>query len=339
MRRIIHLTRKAISVILLLGLLPLSNIGAVSGTSTVSAANYPSLMAHISHGLGCFVSTYPDTTWKQVPCGSHDLIPATVGNGNDHPAENNTTHMSWVQGDFSSVSGITKETDSYWGSNFYTLQINSQIFTCTPSGGASTQCWEQFVFRNLPGTGNPSVIFIEYWLFDYTSINNVNNCPNTAPASGWNLLWDSGEQKGDCWGDTASINLPTESPTTKLGSLTFTGTSNISSSGHDSVQICDGSNCYSQSVSDAELQLYNYWTEAEFNVFGFGTPPSGSPSTAQFNHGSSLTAEIFAQDGSANALSPSCGSGGTTGEMNNLTLGTCHRQTPPLAHIYFTDSG
>src|ERR1700674_4106169 len=106
-------TRAAILVILPIGLLLFSNIGAAAGASSLSRADYASIMAqHPAPSNGCFVSTYPDTTWKEERFVSNELIQAQVRNGIDHPANNNTAHFGSVLGDFSSVSGITSETDS-----------------------------------------------------------------------------------------------------------------------------------------------------------------------------------------------------------------------------------
>src|SRR5436305_1108016 len=65
------------------------------------------------------------------------------------------------------------------------------------------------------------------------------------------------------------------------------------------------------------LSLSGAWNASEFNIIG-----DGGGSQAVFNRGASVTVEITATSGSTAA--PKCvANAGTTGETNNLTLGTC----------------
>lgn len=309
----------------------------VGATPSMTHAQYDNIMSHTSSpGAGCFESTYPNTTWDRVPCVSEKVIATNVGlSYGDNPADSGSTNIGYAQGIFSSVSGITSESDSSLGSGYYSLQINSQYFTCTPSSEHSTKCWEQFDFQNNPGSGSQSLLFIEYWLIDYTT-SSSGGCPSTAPYSGWMEVLDTSNPNGyyDCWGYTQQTSVPNEPATNSgLAALTDTGMANYLSSGNDEADLCDGSNCYTRSVSDSELSLYSYWNSAEFNVFGYG-----GGSQASFNSGTSITVGIYLEDQSANQLTPSCGSGSTTEETNNLSLGTCSVVSPPGGHITFSET-
>jgi hypothetical protein len=292
-------------------------------------------------GTGCWESTYPSATWEQVACVSEKVAPTNVGSSyGDNPANSGSTHIGYAQGIFSSVMGITSESDSSLGSGYYSLQINSQYFTCTPASGTqdtysggNTGCWEQFDFENNPGTGSQGLVYIEYWLLDYTT-QSTGGCPSTAPYSGWQPEVLGTNLKYDCWGYTKQIAVPNQPATnTGLAALIFTGMSNNLSSGNDEVDLCNGSYCYNWSVSDSELSLQNSWNSAEFNVFG------SSNSQANFNTPStSITVGIYLEDQSGNLLTPTCGTGSTTHETNDLSLGTCSTVNPPSAHITFTET-
>ena len=91
--------------------------------------------------------------------------------------------------------------------------------------------------------------------------------------------------------------------------------------GNDSVIFSYGSDSYSITGKDSVLDISSVWKEAEFNVVG-----NAGGSRADFNSGSSIEVTLGLSDGSAAA--PSClANGGTTGETNNLNLGTCSTWT------------
>ena len=77
------------------------------------------------------------------------------------------------------------------------------------------------------------------------------------------------------------------------------------------------------------------WTEAEFNVVG-----NAGGSRADFNRGASLTVKLAVTDGSTAA--PACSApsayDGTTGETNNLKLGSCSAAGGATPFIEFTES-
>lgn len=284
-------------------------------------------------GPGCWQTIYPNTKWVQMPCSQPDYsIVPTVGDGTDKFANSGSTNTAWAQGSFSSVSGITTESDSGnpcgnsngtgHCSDYYSLQINTNSFQCTVVH--SVTCWQQFVFLGVPTAGTIEVVY--YLPGYYTS---YTSCPSgfSQGPSGWT---------GDCISITSAAILHANNPTTRLGALTMLGSSNYGGDGYDLAQLCDGSECYAATTSGTTLGTYNHWTTTEFNVLGYG-----GGSTAQFNSGTSLTAEIFEYDHSGNQISPSCATSiGSivTAETNNLSLGTCTAVSPPLPHISFSES-
>ena len=141
---------------------------------------------------GCFVATYPSTVWQPTQCVTAPLVPllpSTVGNGHDEVAQSSTLIGSSF-GSFQSVSGLTSETDSMFGANSYTLQVNTNFFTTstTYTGGKSTTGWEQFVFAN--DGSSLGYVFIQYWLIGYQS--SYGSCPSTGPPAGDSWMAYSG---------------------------------------------------------------------------------------------------------------------------------------------------
>jgi hypothetical protein len=209
-------------------------------------------------GLGCWKSTYPSIVWLADDCGpAGPFVPPSVGAGTDYYANAGTSHIALAKGDFNSVSGLTSETDTTWGSKWYSLQINTNGFYCNPPGGTTNSwCWQQFVFQN----NGTSVGQVQVWyvLPDYLRVWGNWNCPTNFTPYLYTCYWKA-----------AHYNTPAENPITKLSSITFFGSSNHLSSGNDQTTMCDGSSCYSTTVS-SQFSLSSHWTNTEFNVLGFG---------------------------------------------------------------------
>jgi hypothetical protein len=94
----------------------------------------------------------------------------------------------------------------------------------------------------------------------------------------------------------------------------------------------NGTNAYSVSASDSVLDISAVWKESEFNVVG-----NAGGSRADFNKGSSITVKVALTDGSTAA--PTCVSNaGSTGETNNLNLGTCAGTGGATPYIEFIES-
>src|ERR1051326_1570175 len=167
---------------------------------------------------GCFVATYPQTNWKEVPCVTPEPIPFrphqgprpfTVGNGTDFAAlvTGNTTA---AEGSFENVTNAGGMTESGGGvADKYSLQINTNTFSTTTCSGAANpatcQGWEQFIYSSK----TLGKILIQYWLLNYN-----NPCP-----AGWT---PSG---GDCFRNNAgALAVPVQAiNATSLGQMTLNG--------------------------------------------------------------------------------------------------------------------
>ena len=307
-----------------LGYLPA--VRAADSIVPLQFSNWPAWKAYMSHiptpTVGCFSATYPTPIWRSVPCATAPNLPlkppkpSTAGNGNDWVANSGSTIIGSSTGSFSSVSGLTSESDSMGslncgstgGANCFGLQDNSQFFpTDTPyTGNKQTTGWEQFVVIN--NDGGQTDVFIQYWLLGYGS-----PCPSTGPPGG--SPWMGYE--GDCYANSPSTEDPSYEAATNLAKLTLEGFANVGSMDED-LYCINGGSCYSVSITDQVVNLYENWRYSEFNVFGFCCG-----SQANFNSGTSITVVNSLEDQSGNAIVPSCANTGFTGETNNLNLGSC----------------
>ena len=314
-----------------LGFIAMASLPAALSLPFAAAAHAASAdVAHeawraaISHTAtpseGCFRATYPSLKWKQVVCKAaparpyiprHGAHSQTVGNGDDYAAVSSTLTRSAV-GTFPTVSDVTKETDD-GESNVYSLQLNSNFMTTAACNGSTTgDCltWEQFVYSSSEEAG-----FMQYWLIDYG-----NKCPS---GGGWSSY------EGSCYKNSAAVTVPTIA-ITALGGFKLSGTA--VSGGNDTLVFTNGTKAYSTSGKDSVVYLATAWDQSEFNVIG-----DGGGSEAKFNKGASITVEIALTDGSTAA--PKCeGDDGTTGETNNLTLGSCTTASGSAPSIKFTES-
>jgi hypothetical protein len=303
------------------------------------------MLGSSSPGIGCFTVTYPSTIWKPIPCGVPRVVPHTVGFGNDEVAQSSGTKVGESSGVFTSVSGITNEYDNETlynhGSNTYSLQVNSQYFSCNTSytNGKAANCWEQFLFDNNPESGGGAA-YIEYWLVGYHKTYGA--CPPKPIPNGGSIWYQS---SNDCYAVSASANTPLEPPTGSFllryslagdSSICYpscsspSGPSIIRGQPNDEVVFCDSTTCYSVSVTMYVLNLYSQWLDAEFNTLGIG-----GGSQAVFNAGTHITVQNSLHDQKTKAITPSCYSDYYTGETNNLNLGTC---THSSSYISFTES-
>ena len=141
---------------------------------------------------GCFVTSFPSTEQKEVPCATAApeeatvRRPAIIGNlASDYillPKPNST--ITRLDGSFANLSDVLTETGVPRGTpatqDTYTIQINSNL---SPPGvpaicaraAVPANCigWQQFVYSS-----SLQQAYIEYWLFHYTSA--AVSCP-----SGW----------------------------------------------------------------------------------------------------------------------------------------------------------
>ena len=174
--------------------------------------------------------------------------------------------------------------------------------------------WQQAVYAPDYAVSGQAAVFFQYWLIGYGS-----SCP-----SGWGS--DGG---GDCYKNSKLGTAPDE-PITQLAKMKLTATA--SSGGNDKVTFADGSSVWSVTTKDSVLHLATVWTESEFNVVG-----NAGGSRADFNKGSSVTVNVAVSDGSTST--PACAANaGTTGESNNLNLGTCTASSGSSPSIKFKES-
>ena len=291
---------------------------------------------------GCFHAVYPSNAWLQVSCKqlsqqhthtlptkikqSH-LLPETAGNGNDYVLQSpGSTLIKSTTGSFPSVTGVTSETGvgvpaygdgGILGANEYSLQINSQFTSTTSACKSHSGCtvWQQAVYAPDYETQGSAAVFFQYWLIGYGG----SSCP-----SGW-----GSDGSGDCYRNSSYVTAP-DVPATQLGSVKIAATA--TSGGNDTVTYTYGSNAYSVSGKDSVVYLATVWKQSEFNVVG-----NAGGSEADFNSGSSITVKIAATYGSTTA--PSCiANDGSTGESNNLNLGSCTAVGGSAPYIQFTES-
>jgi hypothetical protein len=277
---------------------------------------------------GCFHAAYPSVIWEQASCGttsyrSNPHVNAgaaeTVGNGNDYAA--GTANLtSSATGSFPVVTGLTSETGS-GGANDYTLQLNTNLANGSPAcasyGYSSCQVWEQFIYSSNYG-GAGAQAFIQNWMF----IPTHARCPG-----GWNHYRTT--SYNGCYKNSSAINTVLV-PATQLANMKLAGA--VTANGNDTVTFTNGANAYAVSETDSTLGIAHVWNQSEFNIVG-----NGGGSAATFNTGTSVTVNVQVNDGSTNA--PSClANAGTTGETNNLNLGSCSATGGTSPYIQFTES-
>ena len=252
---------------------------------------------------GCFRATYPNG-WQQVPCveaPDHPYPPAggggfNVGNGTDWTATvAGATPISSATGSFDSVTGVTSETGTIFGSgpncpnpvagvpNIFSLQLNTKPFKASSlcnnatnqpgaqpaKGSANPLCqgWQQFIYSS---TFN--IVFIQYWLLNYGATILVNGQPQPACPTGW------APSSGGCFVNSPATSVPAQT-IANLRQMNLTASAN---NAFDTVKILITGNTPSVSVSnqDSVLNLAPNWQDAEFNVFG-----DSCNSQANFNTG------------------------------------------------------
>ena len=310
---------------------------AVNGSATASKAprDWRRAMSKLHPAKdGCFESTYPSTSWVEVPCGkppSEPLRPGaglagtgataeTVGGGTgDWVAKPPKGTISWAEGSFPLVSGVTSESANGL-SNAFSLQLNTNYFQTPACQGAGCQGWQQFVYNS-----DGSQAYIQYWLLSYGGKNGTT-CPAGFMPGPPDPLFGH-----DCFrNSTGSALMPPETIGI-LDDIAVTGAAGSS----DMLSVAIGPKVYI--LSQASILGLNggKWTAAEFNVFG----DSGGDE-AIFNPGSTITVQTLT-DTPTSASTPTCGSGSFTGETNNLSLlgFSCCGMTPnPVPGIQFTET-
>jgi hypothetical protein len=299
---------------------------AFAQVDAAEAQRQESWRESISHtqapAAGCFHATYPSLTWNETACTVAPAIPyvphkghrangQTVGDGNDYAAEVTSGVISETIGSFPTDSDVKTE-KGIGGANDYSLQLNSNFMNTSVCNGAKVPAdcldWEQFVYSS-----GSKAAFMQYWL-----INWDTKCP-----SGWFTY------STDCYTNSAAVSAPLEA-IGKLKTLKLSGTA--VNGGIDTLVFTVGTEAYSTTGEDSVVELATAWTESEFNIIG-----DGGGSEADFNTGASITVKVAVTNGTTNA--PTCAAdAGTTGETNNLNLGTCTGKGGASPYIEFTES-
>jgi hypothetical protein len=302
--------------------------GTTVDADSAARAQWKAVMKQNSTpGEGCFHASYPNIGWEKVECKRGEPRVHTehlhrsvdeaevVGNGNDYVAYAKGLITS-AAGIASIVKGVTSEKSvgvpsfgdgGILGPNEYTLQLNTNEWGTTSACAGHNGChvWQQFVYATdyFVSPSHTAAVFIEYWLLDWGS----SKCP-----TGWN------KYETDCWKNSGYGEVP-DFKITEVGDLELSATA--TAGGTDSILLFGPGDTYAVTGNDNVLDISSVWDKAEFNVLG-----DAGGSEAVFNSGSSIEVTLGLSDGSAAA--PSClANGGTTGETNNLNLGTCSTWT------------
>ncbi len=344
-------------------------VGTIGAFRTSAATVPPSVPAQ----AGCWVEPTPGAPWQATTCGAPPQVPyipasgpsgSTVGNDKDYaatPAVSGTLIGS-TAGSFPSVTpstitevggqGLCTGCGPCYGGdgspNCYSLQLNSQVFTCnTPytdgytvtatfsakTGYWTQGCWQQFVYSNdNEGIAGHGGIFIEWWLLGYCDASappgyegcsgNTPIFPNGGCPTFGGLSWmESGDS---CYLNSMEVatttlsGAPTGLTAAQLDTVTLTGNANYEGTGNDmlSLSIAGGSSyAVNMGTPDNLLDLYSHWTQSEFNVVG-----DMGGSNAVFSAGTSIVVNAALFGGSGPLAGVCLSNAGTTGETNNLFL-------------------
>ncbi|MGI0091109.1 MAG: hypothetical protein ACREBS_05325 [Nitrososphaerales archaeon] len=292
-----------------------SPILLVSNATTLTSAQWKqTVLANPVSSVGCYEASYPSTDWQAVQCGTAPSAIMTVGNfccdkvGQVPSGDNIQTST----GDFGAISGLTSETDNVSGTNYYSIQDNTNHFSTSYGTFGTVTGFMQFIFQNDPGS-TKGIVFIQYWLLNYPA-SHQNTCPNTnAYLSRWTA------QNGACVADSGTMNTTSLENIGNLGYLSLAGYAKCSNCGsNDEVLFCSQYNCWTVVEPDSILSLASRWTNSEWNIFGYN-----DYSQAQFNSGTSLTVDVYLSISGGGSFTPSCISTSYTGETNNLSVGSC----------------
>ncbi len=309
---------------------------SVAATEAAAQDNWRSAITQYAQpSEGCYQASYPSIVWEQIECRElHPRVHPVVrkpgegqvtGNGHDYVAEA-AGLISGTLGTFSKVTGVKSEKGvgvaqygggGILGPNEYSLQLNTNFTGTTAACKGHSGCvvWQQFIYATDYETKGEGTVFMQYWLISWGS----SACPSGFASDGG----------GDCYGNSKGLVAPDVKPTS-LGSLSLSGAAVVG--GNDTVVFTNGTKAYSVSGKDTVLDISQVWKESEFNIVG-----DAGGSRADFNTPVSITVKLGLTDGSTSA--PTCvANGGTTGESNNLNLGSCSTASGSSPSITFTES-
>ncbi len=269
-------------------------------------------------GPGCWEVEYPSTAWTSVACLSPSGPPGVeqIGGSGTYPDEvaaSTHQYVNYATGQFSMESNFGSESDNTYGSNAFSLQLNTNTSSCTVNGHSTGfSCWQQFLLTNCGSCdgGYSDTVYIQYWLLGYDS--TYGGCP-TPNLITWHI---SG---GSCYGNSLGTSTGSQSAGS-LDSYSLTGGTEVSGSTEDNVQFCNSSNCYSVIVAGTVLNAGAGWIDSEFNVFG-AILSSQAVFTPTLGNTFSIYDDITEYSPYGNT-SPTCYQTTYTGESNNMYLGT-----------------
>jgi hypothetical protein len=250
---------------------------------------------------GCYTSSYPSNEWQEVPCSTAPARP--------HPTNGDYSAVvsgaiSSATGSFDSVTGATGESDTLAGANNFSLQLNANSFSSNLCTKPSSSCASQQYVYDSPGN-----VYIQYWVFQ------PKPCPTQTvgpPGNIWGFYDGSSGGRIGCYINGNQATPSTPQAITDLAKLTLTAI-NSSSQQEAKLEAADGTLSGSADPGDF-LSFGTQWTNAEFNVFGWG---NGSTASLTPNPGTTVVVRTSVDNGTTNA--PTLG-GGITEESNNLTL-------------------
>ena len=246
------------------------------------------------------------------------------------------------------------------GSNEYSLQLNTNnlcgpttpaeycvtITTTTPTGTTSQtyirtaacgdyidcHVWQQFMYATdyncyegqVWSPCNKGALFMQYWLYNWDTGDPNARCPKSYMGQGQypNNLGGPPLQPGSiCYKNSGTPTGIPDIPVADLGDVILFASAPIG--GEDGIALEYGDDSWAETAEDSSLarnpglDIATVWNQAEFNIVG-----DMNYSEAQFNDGAQITVLLAITDGSQSP--PTCPNNvGTTGEVNNMTLGAC----------------
>ena len=308
---------------------------AAADVDAAALENWRAVMAQNTQSEGCFQASYPDVIWHEVECKElHPRVHPVVrkpgqgqiaGNGNDYVAQGPGL-TSAALGSFPTVTGVKSERSvgvaeygdgGILGPNEYSLQLNTDFNGTTAACKGHDGCvvWQQFIYATDYAVEGEATVFMQYWIIDW----GTSACPSGFASDG----------EGACYGNSNGVEAPDVKPAS-LASLSLSGAA--VSGGNDTVVFTDGTTAYSVSGKDSVLDISQVWQQSEFNIVG-----DAGGSRADFNKPVSITVRLALTDGTTSA--PTCvANAGTTGESNNLNLGSCSTASASSPYIQFSES-
>jgi protein-disulfide isomerase len=269
---------------------------------------------------GCFTAKYPRRTWVPAPCGKPSAYTLTPAGGNEYSAQAQAEQLiATASGSFQNITGLGSESDTQFGTNAFSLQMNASAPFQTlfegfqPTTGHSTNpcslmnpCtgWEQFALQN---DSEGATLEVEIWLIGFHL--DYGFCPGPEPDG---TIWNQGGGGNDCVLNSKPAIVFVQS-IFDLGQFVLSGSAG--QNGLDKATFVDIMHglAYSASIPSNTLGLSQAWTGAQFNVLGFA-----NGSEANFKEGTTITVVNALSGQSGAAISASCSTQEYTAETNNL---------------------